>query len=137
MAREVIVDTNIMVGLLIPNDNHHEECKAIFERLPKPVMVHVLTIAETAHFLEDRIGPEAEFRFLQQVRDGSEIIPYYHAEDWDDICGVAERYLTSALGTIDAAVVIAAERHGATIATMDNLMRTVVTPKTPWFDVIP
>lgn len=31
----------------------------------------------------------------------------------------------------------AAERHGATIATMDNLMRTVVTDKTPWFSVIP
>lgn len=131
------MDTNILVGLLVSRDQHHEDCKAIFETLPKPVIVHVLTIAEIAHFLEDRVGPEAEFRFLQQVREGTELLPYYEADEWDDICGLAEKYLSSKLGTIDAAVMIAAEQTGASVASKDNLLRMVTTDKTAYFNLLP
>ena len=137
MAKETIVDTNILVGLLISKDQHHEDARRIYESLPKPVLVHVLTVAEVAHFLEARIGPEAELRFLEQIRDGHEIVVCYDSEDWEHTYDLAATYLKNALGTIDAAVMIAAERYGGRVASLDNLLRTVVTPRTPWFEVVP
>ena len=67
-----------------------------------------------------------------------DILPYYRGSDWDLIVEVAERYVESSLGCVDASVIVTAEQNGTNrIASLDNLMRSIVTDKTRWFEIIP
>ncbi|MBD1541000.1 type II toxin-antitoxin system VapC family toxin [Arthrobacter sp. IA7] len=132
-----IVDTNVMVAALVDTDDDHERCAALVESLPRPIVLPVLTIAEICHFIDREIGPAAELKFLQLIRDG-EILPYYRGADWTQICTVVEKYLGSKLGGVDASVLVSAEANGTNrVASMDNLLRNVVTDSTPYFMLVP
>ena len=81
----------------------------------------VLVVTEVAYLLASRVGAETEVRFLGDLAAG-ELVPEPVAPmDWLRIAELVAAYRDLPLGTVDASIVAAAERHDAsTIATLDR-----------------
>lgn len=94
-----------------------------------PLLVPVLCITEVAYLIESRLGAEAQVRFLGDLASGALIPEPVAAVDWLRIAELVWQYRDLSLGTVDAAVVAAAERLGVkTIATLDHRHFGVVAP---------
>lgn len=122
----VVVDANIIVAALVKSDTNHERAVLYLEGLPKPLYVPILALSEIAHLLENRIGPHAEMKFVEAIIN-DEIRPVYFDDRWDDVGLLARTYLDSALGLVDASVVVTAASMGTrAIATDDDLFSRIV-----------
>ena len=126
----VVVDTGPLYAYLDRSDRAHEACVAFFENEPEPLVVPVLTIAEAAHLVASRLTPAAEVRLLGELAAGTFAIEPVHPADWLRIAELVARYADLPLGTIDASVVVAAERlHATRICTLDRRHFSVVRPR--------
>ena len=88
-----------------------------------------LVLAEAGYLVGKLVTPEAEARFVRELADSPFV---FHPSDPDELRRAAdlmETYADLRLGTVDAAVIAAAERLGAhTIATLDRRHFSVVRP---------
>jgi hypothetical protein len=99
------------------------------ETHPGPLIVPTLVITEVTYFLSDRVGAEAEMRFLEDIVSGFFLVQPVADGDWPRIAELVERYRDLPLGTVDASVVALAERLGLRdIATIDRTDFSVVRP---------
>ena len=99
----------------------------------------MLAIAEVTHFMAARLHPDVELRFVADLALGNLSVEPVHPSDWLRIAQLVERYRNLPLGTVDASVIAAAERLGAsTIATLDRRHFSVVQPThVDSFDLLP
>lgn len=121
------------------DDAHHKACLELLETHPGPLIVPTLVITEVAYLIASRLGWQAETRFLGDLAAGELSL---EPVDRGDILRIAElvaRYHDLPLGTVDASVVAAAERLGASeVATLDRRHFTVVRPShIETFDLLP
>lgn len=98
-----------------------------------------LVITEVSYLAATRLGAEAEVRFLGDLASGQLGVESVAAGDWLRIAELVHNYRDLPLGTVDASVVVAAERLGiTTVATMDRRHFTVVKPRhCDAFDLLP
>jgi uncharacterized protein len=100
------------------------------ETHPGPLIVPTLVITEVAYLLASRLGWQAEVRFLGDLAAGNFVIEPVHPADPLRIAKLVATYHDLPLGTVDASVIAAAERHGITeIVTLDHRHFTVVRPQ--------
>jgi len=91
--------------------------------------VPTLVITEVSNLIATRLGTEPEVRFLGDIAAGDFTIDTVAAADWIRIAELVHRYQDLPLGTVDASVIAAAERHNITsIATVDRRHFSVVRP---------
>ncbi len=110
----------------------------MLETHPGPLIVPELVITEVVYLLGTRLGVNAEVRFLGDLAAGNIIPEPVAPADWLRIAELVARYRDLPLGTVDASVVTAAERLGATeIATLDRRHFSVVRPADRTFDLLP
>jgi len=92
-------------------------------------MVPILVVTEVAYLLASRVGADTEVRFLGDLAAGNLVPEHVVAADWLRIGELVARYRDLPLGTVDASVVVAAERLGAhSIATLDRRHFSIVRP---------
>ncbi len=106
---------------------------------PGPLLVPMLCVAEVAYLIESRLGSSVEVRFLADLSSGALIAEPVAPSDWLRIAELVWQYGDLPLGTVDAAVVAAAERLGVEqIATLDRRHFGVVRPAhVDAFDLLP
>jgi predicted nucleic acid-binding protein len=111
----------------------------LLETHPGPLLVPTLAITEVSYLLASRISWQAEVRFLGDFAAGNFIIEPLHPTDPLRIAELVATYHDLPLGTVDASVVAAAERHTATeIATLDRRHFSVIRPRhAPSFTLLP
>lgn len=86
-------------------------------------------VAEVGYLLGARIGTHAEVRFLGDLAAGNFITEPVGAGDWIRIAELVAEYCDLPLGTVDASIVVAAERLKIReIATLDVRHFSVVRP---------
>lgn len=91
------------------------------------MIVPTLVITEVAYLLGTRLGVDPEVRFLGDLAAGNLIVEPVAASDWMRIAELVAQYGDLPLGTVDASVIVAAERLGTNdIATLDRRHFTVV-----------
>jgi predicted nucleic acid-binding protein len=113
-------------------------CLELLETHPGPLLVPTLVITEVTHLLGTRLGTEAEVRFLGDLAGGNLIPEPVVAADWLRIGELVALYRDLPLGTVDASVVVAAERlRISDVATLDHRHFTVVRPRTRPFQLLP
>ena len=96
---------------------------------PGPLIVPTLVITEVAYLVGTRLGSRAEVRFLGDLASGDLFVEPVAASDWLRIAELVHTYGDLPLGTVDASVIAAAERLGATaVATVDRRHFGVVRP---------
>jgi uncharacterized protein len=111
----------------------------LLEETRGPLLVPLLTVAEATHLIGRRLKLDAELRFLGDFIVGNLIADPVHPSDWLRIAELVEQYADLPLGTVDASVVAAAERLGATtIATLDRRHFSVIRPRhVESFELVP
>ena len=126
----LIVDAGPLYAYVDRDDRHHSASLELLETHPGPLVVPQLVIAEVTYLVGSRLGVEPEVRFLGDLASGSLAAEPVAAGDWLRIAELVARYADLRLGTVDASVVVAAERLGATeVATLDRRHFGVVRPR--------
>jgi hypothetical protein len=126
----LIVDSGPLVAAARTDDRHHRQCVALLSGAPGPLLVPALVVTEVAYFLATRAGPGAEQIFAGAIRDGDLNVEPVEPRDWPRICDLVAEYGDLPLGIVDASVVAACERLGATeLATLDRRHFSVVRPR--------
>jgi uncharacterized protein len=111
------------------DDAHHQACLELLQTHPGPLIVPTLVVTEVAYLIASRLGWQAETRFLGDLAAGEMRLEPVASEDLLRIAELIARYHDLPLGSVDASVVAAAERLGATeVATVDRRHFTVVRP---------
>jgi len=125
----LVVDAGPLFAAADRTDRDHERCLALLHE-SGPLRVPVLTIAAVTHLMASRLHGDVELRFLAELALGNLSVEPVHPSDWLRIAQLVEQYADLPLGTVDASVVAAAERLGATtIATLDRRHFSVVRPR--------
>jgi hypothetical protein len=123
----LVVDAGPLVAAAATRDRNHERCVALLSKAPRPLIVPALVVTEVAYFLGDRIGHSAEQAFARSLRDGELLVEPVEPSDWARIAELLDAYADLPLGIVDASVVVACERLGAsTLATLDRRHFSVV-----------
>ncbi|MBA3347933.1 MAG: PIN domain-containing protein [Actinobacteria bacterium] len=126
----LVVDTGPLVAFVDRRDPDHDRCAALIEEAREPLIVPQLTIAEAMHLIGRRHPVDVELRLLADFVAGNFFTEPVREADWLRIAELVEQYADLPLGTVDASVVAAAERLGATtIATLDRRHFSVVRPR--------
>jgi len=113
-------------------------CRELLETHPGPLLVPSLVITEVAYLLATRLGTESEVRFLGDLAAGTLLPEPVMPGDWLPIAELVARYRDLPLGTVDASVIVTAERLDVTeIATLDRRHFTVVQPQRGSFQLLP
>ena len=121
------------------DDRHHRASFDVLIEHPGPLVVPMLVITQVVYLIGTRLGSDAEIRFLGDLASGDFRIEPVHAADWLRIAELVRRYRDLPLGTVDASVVVTAERLGVDeIVTLDRRHFSVVRPHhTPAFSLTP
>ncbi len=125
----LVVDAGPLVAAAASRDRNHERCVSLLSGARRPLVVPALVVTEVAYFLGDRIGPRAEQAFARSLRDGELLVEPVERQDWRRIDELLRDYADLPIGIVDASVVAACERLGATtLATLDRRHFRVVRP---------
>ena len=126
----LVVDAGPLVAAAATRDRNHERCVTLLSNATEPIVVPSLVVTEVAYFLADRLGQTAERAFARSVRGGELHVEPVEPEDWMRIDDLLGQYADLQLGIVDASVVAACERLGATtLATLDHRRFSVVRPR--------
>jgi predicted nucleic acid-binding protein len=86
-------------------------------------------ITEVTYLLASRLGWQPEVRFLGDLASGNFTLEAVHTVDLVRMAELVARYRNLPLGSVDASVIAAAERHGISeLATLDRRHFAVVRP---------
>lgn len=86
-------------------------------------------ITEVVYLLATRLGTGPEIRFIGDLAGGAFTVAPVMAADWLRIAELVAHYRDLPLGTVDASVVVTAERlRISEVATLDRRHFTVVRP---------
>lgn len=111
------------------DERHHRACLELLETHRGPLVVPQLVIAEVVHVIGTRLHSTAEVRFLEDLADGTFVVEPVLRSDWPRIAELVWTYRDLPLGTVDASVVVIAERLNVEeVATLDRRHFTVVRP---------
>lgn len=125
----IVVDAGPLYAYVDADDAHHAAALELLETHPGPLVVPSLVITEVVYLLATRLGTEPEVRFLGDLASGAFTVEPVAASDWLRIAELVARYRDLPLGTVDASVVVTAERLGiAEVATVDRRHFSVVRP---------
>lgn len=102
----------------------------MLETYPGPLLVPDLVITEVVYLLATRLGWQPEVRFLGDLASGNFTLEPVHPADLLRMAELVARYHDLPLGSVDASVIAAAERHGiAEVATLDHRHFSIVRPQ--------
>lgn len=135
----VLIDAGPLYAASDRDDPDHDRCKALIEASVPVLRVPVLAVTEVTYFMAARLQPVVELHFITELAVGNLLVEPVHPSDWPRIAELVEQYADLPLGTVDASIVAAAERLGATtIATLDRRHFSVVRPRhVESFELVP
>lgn len=126
----LVVDTGPIVAAAATGDRHHSRSAQLLAGAARPLLVPALVVTEVAYFLADRLGAAAERAFAGSLASGELAVEPVEPTDWQRIEELLDEYADLPLGIVDASVVAACERLGATtLATLDRRHFSVVRPR--------
>ncbi len=127
-SRIAIVDTGPLLAAAHPKDPNHERSVRFFRSSTTRFVLPALVVAKTLFFIGDRLGPDAEARFLARLHASDIRSP--HPDDWPRIAELVHQYRDFPLGSVDVSIVALAERLNTdTIVTVDRRHFSVVRPR--------
>ena len=108
MRSTAIVDTGPLLAAIDRRDPSHAASSEVLRRRDLDLVIPALVVAEVSWFAAARLGPRGEAVFVRSLRDLNIEAP--HPDDWPIIADLVERYGDFPLGTVDASIVVLADR---------------------------
>ena len=135
----LIVDAGALYAQADADEPRHSEVRAILEQERETLVTTALAVAEADYLILDRLGPDVELAFLDDLVDGTYVVECPDMRDLAAAREIVARYRDLHLGLADASLVVAAERHATRrILTFDErAFRTVPPLQGGAFTVLP
>ena len=108
MRSIAILDAGPLLASLDRRDPDHLRSAEVLRRRDLDLVIPTLVIAEVVHFAGVRLGPGGEAAFVRSLPILSVEDP--GPDDWPIIADLVERYGDIPLGTVDASIVVLADR---------------------------
>ena len=125
----LVVDAGALYAQADADEPHHADVAAILRNERGLLVTTELAVAEADYLILDRLGPDVELAFLEDLVSGTFVVECLTRDEIDRARGVVERYRDLRLGLADASLIVLAERHGTTrILTFDERAFRAVPP---------
>ncbi|MET8876925.1 PIN domain-containing protein [Nocardia sp. NPDC004604] len=117
----IVCDTGPLVAVLNSNDADHRRCLDLLELHAGPLLIPGPVLGEVCYFLETRVGPEAEAKFLESIANDEIKLVDLTRIDLLRMAELVRKYADFPLGAVDASVIAVAERFDVgEVATLDR-----------------
>ena len=125
----LLVDTNVWLAALDGRSKGHQPCVELLEANKGHLGSPVPVISESSWLILDRLGSQAQDRFLSLIPTGDLLPIDLVADDWIRCISLCREYSDLRLDFIDASLVAIAERLGESkIATFNYRDFLVIRP---------
>lgn len=132
----LLVDACVLIAAIDESADEYPAAADLLENYTGRLIVPELVVTEVAYMLATRVGVDAEVAFIQDIADDEYHVVPVDSDDWSRIAELVDQWrgLKQGLGTVDASVVVTAERLGITaLATLDGDFRAVPPNIPPYY----
>jgi predicted nucleic acid-binding protein len=135
----LIVDAGALYAQADADEPRHAEVAQILRGERELLVTTELAIAEADYLILDRLGPDVELAFVDDLVSGTFVVECLTRDDLARARGVVERYRDLRLGLADASLVVLAQRHGTTriLSFDERAFRTVAPLQGGTFTLLP
>lgn len=125
----LIVDAGALYAQADADEPRHASVRAILEREREALVTTELAVAEADYLILDRLGPEVELAFLEDLAEGTFVVECLDRAQMRTALEVVARYRDLHLGLADASLVVMAQQYATRrILTFDERAFRAVTP---------
>lgn len=125
----LVVDAGALYAQADADEPCHAAVRAILERERETLVTTELAVAEADYLILDRLGPDVELAFLEDLAEGTFIVECLDRAQLRKARDVVARYRDLRLGLADASLVVIAERYASRrILTFDERAFRSVAP---------
>jgi predicted nucleic acid-binding protein len=109
----LIVDAGALYAQADADDPRHASVRAVLENEREALVTTELAVAEADYLILDRLGPDVELAFLDDLAEGTYLVECLDVPDLAKARAIVARYRDLRLGLADASLVVIAERHAS------------------------
>jgi predicted nucleic acid-binding protein len=125
----LIVDAGALYAQADADDPRHASVRTILEGEREALVTTELAVAEADYLILDRLGPDVELAFLDDLSEGTYLVECLDIADLAAARAIVARYRDLRLGLTDASLVVLAERHASRrLLTFDERAFRAVAP---------
>ena len=125
----LIVDAGALYAQADADEPGHAAVRAILENEREALVTTELAVAEADYLILDRLGPDVELAFLEDLAEGTFVVECLDTLQLRAARDVVTRYRDLRLGLADASLVVIAQRHATRrLLTFDERAFRAVAP---------
>jgi predicted nucleic acid-binding protein len=125
----LVVDAGAMYALADVDDPGHDAVRDTLLRETQDLVTSELAVAEADYLILDRLGPDAEAAFLEDLAEGTYIVECLDRAALREAADLVARHRDLRIGLADASlVVLAARRDTRRILSFDHRAFRAVAP---------
>jgi uncharacterized protein len=125
----LIVDAGALYAQADADQPGHAAVRAILEKEREALVTSELAVAEADYLILDRLGPDVELAFLEDLAEGTYVVECLDQPQLRAARDIVARYRDLRLGLADASLVVLAERYATRrLLTFDERAFRAVTP---------
>ena len=125
----LVVDAGALYAQADRDDPGHEAVRAILEAERETLVTTELAVAEADYLILDRLGPDVELAFLDDLGEGTFVVECLDRAQLRRARDVVARHQDLRLGLADASLIVLAERYATRrILTFDERAFRAVPP---------
>jgi predicted nucleic acid-binding protein len=109
----LIVDAGALYAQADADEPGHAAIRAILEREREALVTTELAIAEADYLILDRLGPDVELAFLDDLAQGTYVVECLDQPQLRAARNLIARYRDLRIGLADASLVVIAERYAS------------------------
>ena len=125
----LVVDAGALYAQADADEPRHAAVRAILERERETLVTTELAVAEADYLILDRLGPDVELAFLDDLAEGTFLVECLNRAQLRAARDIVARYRDLRLGLADASLVVIAERYATRrLLTFDERAFRAVSP---------
>ena len=125
----LLIDAGALYAQADADEPGHAAVRAILEREREPLVTTELAVAEADYLILDRLGPDVELAFLEDLAEGTFIVECLDRAQLRTALEIVARHRDLRLGLANASLVVMAERYSTRrLLTFDERAFRVVPP---------
>jgi hypothetical protein len=125
----LVVDAGALYAQADSDDPGHEAVRAILQAERETLVTTELAVAEADYLILDRLGPDVELAFLDDLGEGTFVVECLDRTQLRRARDVVARHRDLRLGLADASLIVLAERYATRrILTFDERAFRAVPP---------
>lgn len=125
----LLVDAGALYAQADADEPGHGAVRAILEREREMLVTTELAVAEADYLILDRLGPDVELAFLEDLAEGTYVVESLDQAQLRAARDLVGKYRDLRIGLADASLVVVAERYASRrLLTFDERAFRAVAP---------